>query len=481
MQTEYQVSSPETNSPSSDFDLLTDSSLVLSDISQIAANSYITSASFIYPTLPIQSANMAATNSTHSVLNMPIPGTKLAPEKFRGDYTKVKDFIQHYDRLLVQHNVITHRERCETITRYCSRKQRETIQNIPSYATPDWTRLREDILKLYDADRDTKRYTIKDVMNFTKKKQKLRITDLAAWKRYVRSFLRVAGSLLRNTKLTEEEHATYFWKGIPRIMRIRLENRLLAADPARNLSTPFSVNEINGAAEALLQRDRFDNMMGDSDSDDDSVREEWSSGSESSDSESDSDDDTRKRQKAKKRKSAKKYYASDSEEDVKINKKRSKSDSPKRRIISGKSEVEGLIRQLNSMSNDDPGYGLTFFKAVKLDKDVDRVVRAPSFKISPVQVQQFPGASYRRPNTYVPPPRPSANIFQAQPPPHLSAANSYPLRPPPTGMPPREGITCYGCGEPGHGMSNCPKLNEYIQQGILMRDNAGRIVKQDGS
>lgn len=318
-------------------------------------------------------------------------------------------------------------------------------------------------------------------MNFTKKKQKLRITDLAAWKRYVRSFLRVAGSLLRNTKLTEEEHATYFWKGIPRIMRIRLENRLLAADPARNLSTPFSVNEINGAAEALLQRDRFDNMMGDSDSDDDSVREEWSSGSESSDSESDSDDDTRKRQKAKKRKSAKKYYASDSEEDVKINKKRSKSDSPKRRIISGKSEVEGLIRQLNSMSNDDPGYGLTFFKAVKLDKDVDRVVRAPSFKISPVQVQQFPGASYRRPNTYVPPPRPSANIFQAQPPPHLSAANSYPLRPPPTGMPPREGITCYGCGEPGHGMSNCPKLNEYIQQGILMRDNAGRIVKQDGS
>lgn len=92
MQTEYQVSSPETNSPSSDFDLLTDSSLVLSDISQIAANSYIASASFIYPTLPIQSANMAATNSTHSVLNMPIPGTKLAPEKFRGDYTKVKDF-----------------------------------------------------------------------------------------------------------------------------------------------------------------------------------------------------------------------------------------------------------------------------------------------------------------------------------------------------------------------------------------------------
>jgi len=468
--------------PDREFDHLTDIPQIKSETA--VDSSYIKPATFIYPTIPVYPDIMAAVNPINSVLSMPIPGTKLAPEKFRGDYTKVKDFIQHYDRLLIQHKVNTHQEKCETITRYCSRKQRETIQNIPSYSTPDWNRLREDILKIYDADRDTKRYTIKDVMNFTKKKQKVKITDLAAWKRYVRSFIRVAGSLLRSEKLTNEEHATYFWKGISRMMRIRLENRLLAADPARNLSTPFSVNEINAAAEALLQRDRFDNMMGDSDSEDeDSVHEEWSSGSESSDSGSESDTKIRKKHRSskKKGKSAKKYYESESSDNEEKVKKRSKTDSPhRRRITPEKSEVEGLIRQLNSMSNDDPGYGLTFYKAVKLDQDVEKVVRAPSFNINQSRPQQFSGTSYQRPITYTSPPRPSVNTFQAQPPPHMSAANSYPLRPPPAGIS-RDGITCYGCGGKGHGMSTCPKLNEYIQQGVLTRDNAGRVVKKDGS
>jgi hypothetical protein len=137
---------------------------------------------------------------------------------------------------------------------------------------------------------------MKDVMVFAKRKQRRRIPDLAAWKQYVRSFLRVAGSLLKNQKLTQDEHATYFWKGIPRIMRIRLENRLLAAKPDRNLSTPFTVNEINLAAEALLQRDSFDGAMDDTDDEiEESVREEWSSDSESSESESEEEARYRKK------------------------------------------------------------------------------------------------------------------------------------------------------------------------------------------
>jgi hypothetical protein len=278
-------SSPESESSSliSEFEFLQET---LERTTNIPASPYLRPPSLIYPTNLLQAPTMAAA-PTHTVLNMPIPKTKLAPETFRGDYSKVKEFIEHYDRLIIQHNVLTHKDRCETITRYCGRREKETIKNIPSYSTPDWTRLREDILKVYDADRDTKRYTLKDVMMFAKRKQKQRIPDLAAWKQYVRSFLRVAGSLLKNQKLTQDEHATYFWKGIPRIMRIRLENRLLAADPGRNLSTPFTVNEINLAAEALLQQDRFDGAIDDTDDEDgESVREEWSSDSESSDSES---------------------------------------------------------------------------------------------------------------------------------------------------------------------------------------------------
>jgi hypothetical protein len=391
--------------------------------------------------------------------------------------------------LILQHNVITHKDRCETITRYCGRREKETIKNIPSYSAPDWTRLREDILKVYDADRDTKRYTMRDVMIFARRKQRRRIPDLAAWKKYVRSFLRVAGSLLNNNKLTQDEHATYFWKGIPRIMRIRLENRLLAAKPDRNLSTPFTVNEINLAAEALLQRDRFDGAIDDSEDEmEESVREEWSSDSESSDS--DSEDEARYKKKATKRRERpernKRSNDSDEEED---RKKKIKSDSPKRKVTSGRAEVEGLIRQLNSMSNDDPGYGLAYYRAVKLDSDVDKVVRAPSFKATSASVSQPYGrATYGR-TSYPPASRPPVRAYQtqpavppiSQPPPHLSAANAYPLRPPPAGMQRRDGIRCYGCGELGHGMSNCQKITELINNGTLTRDSNGRIVKRDGS
>ena len=42
----------------------------------------------------------------NSILMMPIPGTKLAPEKFQGDFHKVQEFLQHFERLYLQHNVM---------------------------------------------------------------------------------------------------------------------------------------------------------------------------------------------------------------------------------------------------------------------------------------------------------------------------------------------------------------------------------------
>jgi hypothetical protein len=439
---------------------------------------------FKYPDFTLAPARMAST-PIHSVLTMPIPGTKLAPEKFRGDYSKVKDFIEHYDRLIIQHSVLTHKERCETIRRYCGRREKETIMNIPSYSIPDWTRLREDILKVYDADRDTKRYTIKDVMKFVRRKQRRRISDLAAWKQYVRSFLRIAGSLLKNGKLTTAEHATYFWKGIPRIMRIRLENRILAADPGRNLTNPFTVNEVNLAAEALLQRDRFDGAIEDTDEEGESMREEESSDEETSDSESEDDRKYKKKSIKRKGKSPRKSkIVEESSDDEPVRK--TKPDSPRRKVTSSRPEVEGLIRQLNSMSVDDPGYGLTYYRAIKLDDEVDKVVRAPSLNAIALAPNRYPERTYPRANNYIPV-RPSMSAFRTQAtgsntsaPPHIASASAYPK--PPMGESARRGdIKCYGCGEAGHGMSACQKINDQITRGLLTRDNSGRVVRSDGT
>jgi hypothetical protein len=93
-----------------------------------------------------------------SILTMPLPDTKAAPEKFRGRYTRIKSFLIHYELLLEQNNVLSDKDKCELITRYCSRKVTEFIQALPSYTEKKWEKLKEDMLKYYDADLDNKKY-----------------------------------------------------------------------------------------------------------------------------------------------------------------------------------------------------------------------------------------------------------------------------------------------------------------------------------
>jgi len=161
---------------------------------------------------------MNITSPFNSILTMPIPGTKLAPEKFRGDFHKVKKFIQHYERLCAQNNVTSDAEKCETVLCYCSKREKQTVKNIPSFTAKSWGHLREDILRLYDTDLDMRRYRVKDVRNFSKKQKSKQIKDLAGWKKYCQAFLRIVGLLLVEKKISEGEYATYFWQGIPKVL-----------------------------------------------------------------------------------------------------------------------------------------------------------------------------------------------------------------------------------------------------------------------
>jgi hypothetical protein len=399
---------------------------------------------------------MNISNPFNSVLTMPIPGTKLAPEKFRGDFHKVKEFIQHYERLCTQNNVTSDIEKCETVLRYCSKREKQTIMNIPSYTSRSWGRLREDILRLYDADLDTRRYKVKDVRNFSKKQKSKKIRDLAAWKKYCRSFLRIAGSLLSDDRISEREYATYFWQGIPKPLRIRLENRILAKNPVRDLSEPFEIDEIDNAASAVLQRDRFDRAFDDSDSEDeDSSEEDSSSDSDYDTSESESEDEKEKRRRRLRKRSSRKRYSS----------REDKIDLPKKRSVNAPhKEVESLIKQLNLLTRDDPQYGITYYRALKLDPDVARIVSEPALRrtserrLSPQKYATYQQTTLTQP-TYAP------------------RVSNPSQSPPPRGSE----IICYGCGEKGHGMNRCPPILELIEQDILTRDSAGRVTYKDGS
>lgn len=398
----------------------------------------------------------------NSVLTMPIPGTKLAPEKFRGDFHKVQDFLQHYERLCVQHKVTDQKEICETILRYCSRRERQTIRALPPYHARSWPELRQAIMTLYDADLDTRRFRVRDLKTLMKRYQAKKIRNLAQWKKYCRAFLRVGGSLKNDDRISDKEYQIHFWKGIPRDLRRKLEDRILAKEPLRPLKEPFEMEELDNAANAILQRDRFDEAYDDSESDEyPSERSDSSSEDESSES-SDSESEDEKRRRRHRRRKVKRTRVSRIE-------KENKQDEPTRKMRANRDEVAMLIKEMNSLSQDDPAYGLAYYKAMKLD-DISAVVSKPILKAA----DPLP-----RPNLY-------NRAYQTAVAPIRSPAtgpNAYPIRANAVAAIPstvRPEFLCYGCGEPGHGIQSCPAINELISKGELARDASGRLTYGNG-
>src|ERR1700735_2114531 len=223
----------------------------------------------------------------NSILTMPLPDTKPARERVRGRDSKIKSFLTHYELLLEQNNVISDKDKCELVTRYCSRKVTEFIQALPSHTEKRWTKLKEDLLKYYDADLDNKKYRIKDLVKLVRACREKRLKNLSAWREYGRKFITIGGWLLKKNKISDDEYATYYWNGIPKVLRVKVENRLLAKDPIRSLASPFKIEEVNGAVEAPLQRDRFDMNFAGSDEEEDSVNEEGGDDSRASGEEDD--------------------------------------------------------------------------------------------------------------------------------------------------------------------------------------------------
>ena len=189
--------------------------------------------------------------------SLPIAGSKAAPRKFKGKYSEVKNFVQHYEKLCALKRVISDKDKIENITQYCSRDVREFLEGLSSYKGNNWVKFSEDILKYYDADRDEKRYKIKDLEAYVKKtRKKPGMKSLEAWKKYDRGFIRIAGWLRAKGKLSEEHQDFYFWKGIPRKFRDALENKLIQLDQDYDYEKPFKGDDVRRQAEKILKRSR---------------------------------------------------------------------------------------------------------------------------------------------------------------------------------------------------------------------------------
>jgi hypothetical protein len=319
---------------------------------------------------------------------------------------------------------------------------------------------------MFDADRALHRFRPTDVVNFAKESTKQSINNMTQWRKYTIKYNTLAGGLFDERQLTEEAYNCYYWFGIPRNLRQRLEHRILQGRPIHDTSY-YTIREIEIAAEWYFRRTRPEAMLlNASEFGFDDYEPEDDSDSDSEDSDSDSDREYQRSRHKKKRSSSR------SKREKKV--KGSPTTTKKAKFNGNEEEIAGMIRQLNGMKLEDPDYAPAYYKVLALDTtgNAVRCIRAPSVS---------PPMSNRR--TSYSSPAPTNRSTDSTP-------SSTPLSPPSV---PREPSTypnniplneraCYGCGKQGHRVSQCPEVTELVSRNLLQNNaETGRLEWKNGA
>jgi hypothetical protein len=132
-----------------------------------------------YSTIPASTMHQTSSYIIPPLSQMPIRGSKNAPTTFRGDFNQVETFVEHYNRLLDYYHVTTEADKCRGILDYCSQEVKDYVQINPHYLTPNWSKLQDEILSAYDAERMNNRVRPKDFFKFVQQYGKGQITNLS--------------------------------------------------------------------------------------------------------------------------------------------------------------------------------------------------------------------------------------------------------------------------------------------------------------
>lgn len=420
-------------------------------------------------TTPTGQANQA---TPASYINLPPPGHRQAPKKFKGHHRELDRFLDHYKHVCTQYNVTESAQKCLGLLLYCSDEVAETIENLESYIKRDFTDLVNTLRWLYDSDRKKAEYHTGNLEEFTTEWRQINIQNLETLKKYQRKFYRIAGALKTAGHLEEREFNRWFWAGLHYDTRVRLERQMTNDDPNLDLTVPFEVAKVVKAAKHIFSRERFDKFLLEqperkattknskkSKKSHRHKKEETSDeSSEDSSSEEDTDIEEEKPTRRRTTRSAIETPKVSAPEMPAVSKKRAEID-----------EITQLVKGMEGLSIHENKYR-TYFTRLYL--------------LSPETCKWYPEPSVPPARTFLTQgPRFETNNRVRDPPPHQAPPRIN------QGFGERRETTCYGCNERGHRMDQCAKIEALIQQGHVKRvqgrlrwpDDTGIIREPDES
>jgi hypothetical protein len=192
---------------------------------------------------------------------MPIKGSKNAPEKFKGGYKHVTPFIDRYNHLLEYYHGTSDEDKCRGILEYCSQSVKDFIQINPYFLAPNWAKLQDEILNAYDAERMNFRICSRDFFDFVGQSHKSQIVNLSQWKKYHHEYIAKAGFLKQNGQLDNFQYDGYYWHGVPKHLQGIFELRLQSKFPTFDNSEPYPISSVQDIAQTYFKQSKFSSHL----------------------------------------------------------------------------------------------------------------------------------------------------------------------------------------------------------------------------
>ena len=413
-----------------------------------------------------------------SYIDLPTPNTRKAPPTFSGEPDELEPFLESFHRVCIKHNITSSQDQYKGLIQYCTPKLAKTLRSFPSHKEQSFDTLLEELDYFYGNKEPT--YNVANVEAFSTKWRSRKITTLNQFVLYHRKYQELVGKAREEGWLSKWDYNRYFWEGLHRDLRRKIEDRMLAADPDLDIGVPFKLKEVASYANKILTPRRFDQHLIDhtvyhsSDTEPEEEPPKQRTRKEVFESESE-DVITPAPKRQVKHKKQKKDESSDHDSDNSIqplytgkhkaNTRTAPPVTPDR--AKEEEEFKQLIKKMTAMDISDPEYRALYIETIHKNPEIKDGLRRPVSR--PFNQPSYPPPQQFQRN--IPPPP-----FRREQPPH-SQPGGYS-----TPVQDRRDVYCFACGMRNHQMRDCRQLNGLLNQGTINKNpHSGRLEWPDGS